>query len=118
MKATTRPRQLPDLNSLFNSGWLQHQQGKLPEAQAIYEEVLSKQPKHSEALHLLGIIALDSSNPTLAIELIAKSIESHSDNAAAYAINQMKPLTATTLRSACAQTSLRSTTTKQICCNF
>jgi tetratricopeptide (TPR) repeat protein len=85
MKATTRPRQLPDLNSLFNSGWLQHQQGKLPEAQAIYEEVLSKQPTHSEALHLLGIIALDSSNPTLAIDLIAKSIESLPDNAAAYA---------------------------------
>jgi hypothetical protein len=35
MKTTTRPRQSKDLNTLFNKGWLQHQQGKLPEAQAI-----------------------------------------------------------------------------------
>jgi tetratricopeptide (TPR) repeat protein len=85
MKVITRPRQLPDLNTLFNSGWLQHQKGKLPEAKAIYEKVLAKHPAHSKALHLLGIIALDSSNPSLAIDLITRSIESHPDNAAAYA---------------------------------
>jgi tetratricopeptide (TPR) repeat protein len=84
MKATTRPRQLPDLNTLLNSGWLQHQQGKLIEAKAIYEKVLATHPAHSEALHLLGIIALDSSNPSLAIDLVTRSIESNPDNAAAY----------------------------------
>ena len=34
-----------------------HQQGELPQAEALYREVLQQNPHHSLALHSLGLIA-------------------------------------------------------------
>ena len=34
-----------------------HQRGKLADAERIYREILQRQPKHFDALHLLGVIA-------------------------------------------------------------
>ena len=46
-----------------------HQQGRLAEAKEIYEGVLKANPKHFDALHLLGVIAYQNKNPQLAVEL-------------------------------------------------
>lgn len=51
-----------------------HQAGRLPQAEAIYQQVLSVMPRHPDALHLLGAIALTNGSIPLAIERIQKAI--------------------------------------------
>jgi tetratricopeptide (TPR) repeat protein len=70
--------------ALFKQGLELHQQGQLAQARQIYELVLAKQPTHFDALHLSGVIAAQSKNPALALELIGKAIEINPKNAAAY----------------------------------
>jgi predicted O-linked N-acetylglucosamine transferase (SPINDLY family) len=81
--------------ALFKQGLELHQQGQLAQARQIYEQVLAKQPSHFDALHLSGVIAAQSKNPALAVELIGKAIEINPKNAAAYsnrglALNELK----------------------------
>ena len=40
----------------FNEALVFHQKGMLKEAKAIYEQILKIQPRHFDALHLLGAI--------------------------------------------------------------
>ena len=54
-----------------------HQQGQLEEAQLIYEAILRIQPRHFDALHLLGVIANQSNDPQRGATLIAKAIAIH-----------------------------------------
>ena len=61
-----------------------HQQGQLAQAKQIYAQVLALQPVHFDALHLSGVIASQSKNPALAVELIGKAIEIKPDYADAY----------------------------------
>ena len=37
-----------------------HQAGRLQEAEIIYQSILQQQPKHPDALHLLGVIAFQA----------------------------------------------------------
>jgi len=73
-----------EVAALFIQGIALHQQGQLALAKLIYEQVLAKQPIHFNALHLLGVIAAQSKNPTLAVELIGKAIEVNCMNAEAH----------------------------------
>jgi len=61
-----------------------HQNGHLSEARAIYEEILSIQPANADALHYLGVIAYQSHNHQLAVDLIDQAIAINPDNAACY----------------------------------
>ncbi len=51
-----------------------HKAGRLREAEQIYKEILRSRPKHADALHLLGVLASQTRNPALAVELIRKAI--------------------------------------------
>jgi predicted O-linked N-acetylglucosamine transferase (SPINDLY family) len=51
-----------------------HQSGRLAEAEAIYRQVLAKFPDHTDALHLLGVLAGQSGRAELAIDLICRAI--------------------------------------------
>jgi protein O-GlcNAc transferase len=51
-----------------------HQAGRLAEAEKIYRQVLIRQPNHSGALHLLGMIAAQVGQSDVAIELIRRAI--------------------------------------------
>jgi tetratricopeptide (TPR) repeat protein len=51
-----------------------HQAGRLKEAEAIYRRVLEVQPRHADALHLLGVAAHHAGRPAEAIDLIGKAI--------------------------------------------
>jgi tetratricopeptide (TPR) repeat protein len=62
------------LQAKFAQGMALHQQGKLTEAERIYEEVLRQQPNHFDALHLLGVIALQTQRTERGVELIRKAI--------------------------------------------
>jgi protein O-GlcNAc transferase len=53
-----------------------HQAGNLAEAERLYREVLRERPRNAQALHLLGIVALQSGQAQAAVELIDRSLES------------------------------------------
>src|SRR6202041_3968187 len=53
-------------------------------AQAAFEEILRKQPRHADALHLLGLIAARSNDPKKAAVLIGKSVQMDPGNPVAY----------------------------------
>ena len=61
-----------------------HRQGEFNKAKALYEAILKLNPLHSDALHLLGVIAVQTGNAKAAIELIGQAIELNPNEAAFY----------------------------------
>jgi tetratricopeptide (TPR) repeat protein len=61
-----------------------HRQGQLEQARAIYEEILLVEPRHFDALHLSGVIAIQTGDSRLAVELIGKAIAIQSHHAEAH----------------------------------
>lgn len=61
-----------------------HQSGQLREAQALYESVLKKQPKHFDALHMLGVLCFQSRQLERAATLIKKALALEPDYAEAH----------------------------------
>jgi tetratricopeptide (TPR) repeat protein len=77
MGPQTSPLAAKDDTSLtdkFRQGVALHQQGRFAEAELIYRDVLQQDPKSFEAMHLLGVIALQTRKPQQAVELIGKAI--------------------------------------------
>ena len=68
----------------FNAAVSHHQAGRLAEAQQLYAEILSREPKHAMALHLLGVIAYQQGDSGQAIDLIGKAIVLRPDYADAH----------------------------------
>ncbi len=54
-----------------------YQAGRLSQAEAIYRQILQAQPKHPDALHLLGLVAHDVGRHDIANELINQAIALH-----------------------------------------
>ncbi|MBN1909544.1 MAG: tetratricopeptide repeat protein [Pirellulales bacterium] len=52
-----------------------HQAGRLDEAKRAYQEVLRAEPKHPDALHLLGVVAHQSGDNLRAVEYIKQAIQ-------------------------------------------
>lgn len=61
-----------------------HQNGDLTTAKLLYENILRVQPEHPDALHLLGVIALQYRDYMQAVTLIDKAISIIPNNAAFY----------------------------------
>ena len=51
-----------------------HQSGRLDEARALYEQVLAAEPRHAEALHLLGYLWFQKGDGARALDLIGRAI--------------------------------------------
>ena len=64
-----------EMIEIYQNGLNFHQKGELAQAKAAYEQVLKTQPKHFDALHLLGLIAFQTRDPFLAEELIRRAIK-------------------------------------------
>src|SRR5262245_48982990 len=62
------------LQAKLNQGIALHRQGKLADAERCYGEILQRQPKHFDALHLLGVIARQTRRTERGIELIKRAI--------------------------------------------
>ncbi len=73
-----------ELQGKFDLGMALHQQGRLADAERIYLDVLQQQPHHFDALHLLGVISLQTRRPEQGAELIGEAIKTNPQVAAAH----------------------------------
>jgi len=66
----------PNLSTanLLQEAIAHHQAGRLPEAEAIYRQILQAKPNDPDALHLLGVMANQVGKNEIAIELIGKAL--------------------------------------------
>ena len=51
-----------------------HQAGRLAEAEALYRQIVAVEPRHADALHLLGVLAHQAGRGDLAVDLIRQAI--------------------------------------------
>ena len=58
----------------IKTGLQYHQTGRLQEAEAIYRSILQEQPRHPDALNLLGILSLQVGKSEAAAELFERAI--------------------------------------------
>jgi predicted O-linked N-acetylglucosamine transferase (SPINDLY family) len=62
-----------------------HQAQRIAEAQKLYREILNQQPRHFDALHLLGVIAAQAGDFLQAVNLISQALAVDSRNGGAHA---------------------------------
>ena len=62
------------IQQAFDLAFQHHQAGQLQEAEQLYRQILSRQPKHADALHFLGLLAHQAGSQDVAMELLQKSI--------------------------------------------
>jgi tetratricopeptide (TPR) repeat protein len=65
---------------LMAAALLVHRQGQLAQAESLYRQVLGAAPRHAEALHMLGVIALQQRRIDEADRLIAEALAIDPDN--------------------------------------
>ena len=65
---------MPTVVEAFNLALQHHEAGRLPEAEALYRQVLQAQPDHPDALHNLGMIACQVGRYDVAVDCIGRAI--------------------------------------------
>jgi tetratricopeptide (TPR) repeat protein len=65
----------------LDAAQLYHRAGNLPQAEEMYREILRDHPEHPEAYHLMGLIALQVGQPSVAKEFIQVAISLDGENA-------------------------------------
>jgi protein O-GlcNAc transferase len=68
----------------FRQGLARHQQGNLVEAERHYDAALRSQPDHFEALHMLGVIALQRGRLERGVEIITKAVALNENSPVAF----------------------------------
>ena len=79
-KTVTSPALSQQAASLFAQGLGLHQQGQLEAAKLLYQQVLSIKPAHSDALQLMGTLALQQMQYDSAIEWFQRSLKFNGRN--------------------------------------
>jgi Flp pilus assembly protein TadD len=62
------------IDAFFRQGQQLHRAGRLAEAEQIYRQVLAAMPRHADALHALGALALQAGRPVVAETLLDQAI--------------------------------------------
>jgi Flp pilus assembly protein TadD len=62
------------IDAFFRQGQQLHLAGRLTEAEPIYRQVIAAMPRHADALHALGALALQSGRPAVADTLLTQAI--------------------------------------------
>jgi protein O-GlcNAc transferase len=68
------------LDHTLQEAILHHQAGRWLEAEACYRQLLEVRPDHPDALHLLGVLAMQAGDHARAAELIAGAIRAYPSN--------------------------------------
>ncbi|MBF0294302.1 MAG: tetratricopeptide repeat protein [Magnetococcales bacterium] len=71
---------------LFEQALALHQAGRMEEAEPLYRRVLEADPRHADALHLLGMAVFQAGHLHEAVELVERAIASN-DRVATYHCN-------------------------------
>jgi protein O-GlcNAc transferase len=74
----------PTLDQLLQSALVHHQAGRLPQAEAICRQVLQRDARSADALHLLGVIAYQVGRWEIAVDLIRQAIAFQPGNVEAH----------------------------------
>ena len=61
------------LDRTFRRAAVDHQTGRLAEAERGYRDILGEVPDHADALHGLGLLALQCERPSLAVAYLGKA---------------------------------------------
>jgi tetratricopeptide (TPR) repeat protein len=83
-KADTRGQQTVSIQEALDLGVENHNGGRLPEAERIYQQILKAAPDQPVALQLLGVIAHQLGKNDTAVELITRAIALKPDYAEAH----------------------------------
>ena len=75
VETASKDADLTSIPALIQAAMEHHQAGRLPEAEAVYQQILQVVPHNPDALHLLGVIAHQKGENEIAAELIGKAIE-------------------------------------------
>jgi predicted TPR repeat methyltransferase len=75
---------MSDAAALLQQAVSLHQQGRLEQAQAVYAQVLAREPRQFDALHLSGVIERQRGNPARAVDLISAALEVDAGQARAH----------------------------------
>jgi tetratricopeptide (TPR) repeat protein len=70
-----------NLAQTFDAALQNHRQHRMAEAEQLYRQVLSADPNHVDALHMLGVLAYQAGRPEAAVDLIGRAIALRGDNA-------------------------------------
>lgn len=89
--------QRSDVSELLQRALVLHQKGELQQAGLIYQQILVQKPSDFDALHLYGLLQLQTKEPNQALALIDKAIAINPKVAAAYssrgnALHELKRL--------------------------
>jgi SAM-dependent methyltransferase len=82
---TGEPSNNARIDGLFELAFRRHQAGELREAEQLYRDILEADPRQLDALHFLGMIALQDGRPQEAVDLIGKAIAGNERIAAYHA---------------------------------
>ncbi len=63
-----------NMDDLFKGAVRLHQAGRLAQADAAYRQVLQQNPRHADALHMLGVLAAQANRRDIALDLIRQAI--------------------------------------------
>jgi len=67
---------------MLQAGLAHHEAGRLQQAEQHYRQVLQAEPRNADALHLLGVLALQCGHAQVAVEYISAAIRIAGDRAA------------------------------------
>lgn len=66
---------IPEVEDRLKEAVALHKKGALAQAQAIYRDILRLHPRHFDALHYLGLTALQQGQAQAGVELIGRALE-------------------------------------------
>ncbi|HAT30844.1 MAG TPA: hypothetical protein DCW29_08345 [Janthinobacterium sp.] len=73
-KSQTHKLQAQAIGATLQKAITQHQRGELQAAAALYLQILELEPDHFDALHLLGVFALQTKDAQAAFDLISRAV--------------------------------------------
>ena len=74
---TEQAKQVVSIQAAFIMALEHHRAGRVSQAEFIYHQILRLEPNHSDALHLLGVMAHQAGKNEIAVDLICKAINSN-----------------------------------------
>ena len=68
-----------EIRRIYRNARSLHDEGRLAAAGQLYQKILSRNPAHSDSLHMLGVLAHQTDRHDLAVQLIGQAISIDSD---------------------------------------